>query len=676
MKKIFFIAQVIFLLLSTSFSFAQGSYEWVRGYSSSIQYPIRGAVGDNDGNMYILGMFNTYDTWDDGTLIRPSEMTSMPYQGQGVVVAKFSPEGDLVWKKVIANDFIASYAYDLQLVGDSAIAFLVEFGAYYDSSEFNRVKLYYLDTLFYSYNENRPPVYPMRGNFRTFMSTSLIMLDFDGNLLEHHFLRLTYLDNNGDDIFFNPDVYYTTCFYEPTFSIDDDGYIYISRNITDHATAVDMDSGALVFYNVSDGSLGAVKIWCDMRQVGVVPLDRKTDYTPQILKFSPHFDTLVGYRDVYQTTDPPFVNAYLKAIPQDRFCLTLNMYSTPSQEVFIDSAQNMSFSLNNDIFTKEISILYDTALNPLKFINFEELVTATSNITQTSVFSSLIQNVMVDEEYNRLIVTCALLEGRVWNPTETRDSSFFVIDGVPLQFRSNVGVLIFDNTTYELKNYSNLTAQNFSEYNGLRVGAAHLGATCKNGRIFTQFRSFGDLYLPNDTIVSPGTQYVPWTSVAVFDYNGNLLEILDQRVYGHDQYEGPVVLHGSDLYQILYIQECDATFGDISVPNYGNGFACIVKYTDKDFLDPYPYDPVGGIAEADQAGKLSVFPNPTIGRVVVALSPYEPITEAYVVTLTGIRHRVPVSGNSIDLADFPSGILFLQLVTPHHTYTQKVVKTR
>ena len=83
-----------------------------------------------------------------------------------------------------------------------------------------------------------------------------------------------------------------------------------------------------------------------------------------------------------------------------------------------------------------------------------------------------------------------------------------------------------------------------------------------------------------------------------------------------------------------------------------------------------------GIDQPQDGGQLQITPNPTAGRVVVALSPYEPITEAYVVTLTGIRHRVPVSGNSIDLADFPSGILFLQLVTPRHIYTQKVVKTR
>lgn len=113
-----------------------------------------------------------------------------------------------------------------------------------------------------------------------------------------------------------------------------------------------------------------------------------------------------------------------------------------------------------------------------------------------------------------------------------------------------------------------------------------------------------------------------------------------------------------------------ATFGDIQVPSRGSFFACIAKYTDPAFMQPYR--PVN-INTVD-AAPVTVYPNPATDRVHVTLPDGESVTEAYVVTLSGQRRRAPVGGHTVDLSTVPAGILFLQIVTNNHIYTTKIIK--
>lgn len=115
-----------------------------------------------------------------------------------------------------------------------------------------------------------------------------------------------------------------------------------------------------------------------------------------------------------------------------------------------------------------------------------------------------------------------------------------------------------------------------------------------------------------------------------------------------------------------------ATFGNIQVPSRGDYFACIAKYVDASFMTPY-VSPAVRIRQADST-TVTLFPNPATDRVHVAVTSGEPVTEACVVTLNGIRRRVPVADGTVDLRGVPSGILFLQLVTPTQIYTHRIIK--
>ena len=114
----------------------------------------------------------------------------------------------------------------------------------------------------------------------------------------------------------------------------------------------------------------------------------------------------------------------------------------------------------------------------------------------------------------------------------------------------------------------------------------------------------------------------------------------------------------------------DATFGDIYTPSRGRFFACIAKYTDPAFIQPYR---PAGIHVVDDT-PMSVSPNPATDRVQVSLPVSEPVTAAWVVDLTGRRRPVPVSGHTVDLSTAPSGILILQVATSNHVYNHRIIK--
>ena len=152
-----------------------------------------------------------------------------------------------------------------------------------------------------------------------------------------------------------------------------------------------------------------------------------------------------------------------------------------------------------------------------------------------------------------------------------------------------------------------------------------------------------------------------------------MIEGIDYHATSPRNNPGPLNLVGSTLYLTCMITS-DATFGDISVPSRGEYFACIAKYTDRSFLTPYPYHPAPTGVRAVDAAPVTVYPNPATDRVHVTLPGGESVTEAYVVTLAGVRRPVAFADGRVDLTGVPAGILFLQIVTNNHIYTHKIIK--
>ena len=115
--------KVILLVLILNFQFsilnslrAQG-FEWVKTYtgeevtSGVTTNQLKGSCVDLAGNIYILGEFSPQAQLC-GTNLLPFEVieTSRP-RWQGVVIAKLSPSGELLWHKAIYNGKQGCYAH-------------------------------------------------------------------------------------------------------------------------------------------------------------------------------------------------------------------------------------------------------------------------------------------------------------------------------------------------------------------------------------------------------------------------------------------------------------------------------------------------------------------------------------------------------------------------------------
>ena len=188
---------VFTLLMGIMPAYAQ-RFEWAKGFASGENVAVIGSVVDSVGNLYILGSINFNTCWENGSRLLPITPYGYARDNGDVLIAKISPEGNLVWHKVIHGEASNSIPHDIKLIGDTALACLVTMPLASESGY-----LYYLDTLVKKGGDGIYPDYPMSGLYIATGSstvTALITFDFDGNVLEQHFLWMSYLDYNGDDI--------------------------------------------------------------------------------------------------------------------------------------------------------------------------------------------------------------------------------------------------------------------------------------------------------------------------------------------------------------------------------------------------------------------------------------------------------------------------------------------
>ena len=167
-------------------------FEWAKGYASAQQgSEIKGTVADREGNLYILGTFRNDARWDGEPLLPITPHGYNP-NSINVLIAKISPSGQMVWKKVIhSNAGQNSHAYDIKPVGDTAFACLVQLSLSRAMDNY----LYYLDTLIEGDSDYPLPV----PYFSLTCYTAYLQFDFDGRVQEQHFLQVGYRDAAGND---------------------------------------------------------------------------------------------------------------------------------------------------------------------------------------------------------------------------------------------------------------------------------------------------------------------------------------------------------------------------------------------------------------------------------------------------------------------------------------------
>ena len=647
---------------------SNGHFEWAKGFGTSDptkgKCHITGSVTDSVGNLYILGQFRNDSEWGTGwTAERLLPMA--PYgpwpNNNNIIIAKISPEGDMVWKKVIhSNNGTSHDPLDIKKVGDTAFACLVDILL---PSEDNYT--YYLDTLIPDRSD-----YPVSSlYFRNTLRTAFIMFDFEGNVLEQHFLFTTYTDTAGNDIVkYYPDdtIPWYSChrFRSPSFDIDAEGNIYICRASMDWLN----DS-----VNAQNGAIRGIKFWVDNRKVGECINESKPMFWyPQIMKFSPHFDTMLACRYIVQKNNNIEYELICTQTKIDKYG---NIYFITKMEqsgselkdtIIIDSIKNIFMGHPEKAIRQNFIVQIDSNLTPNWLITLDDSVIATGPPTYL-----YFHDISFDYDSNLFFLTAST--GRAVVGDTIHFYSLLNYRGFQLNLKNDAFFMSFHitDTNPVLHSYGRVPALNYSHYLTSGDAAAARGnlVSVKN-RIFTQVKLIGGVRLPGNVICFTN-YYAASLGLIIFDYQGNIIKGLHFESYSPDSYPGSISLHDSTLYLMgrLY---ADATFGEIHFSTNGLQYAYIAKYVDTTFMTPYA-EPTNNSITTIEDDALLLYPNPVFDRTSIGALD-EPITEISALSMSGVRTAVPVKGNTLNTANLQPGIYILEIVTTGNKYHKKIIK--
>ena len=654
MKKLF-----VFVLLAVATLTQAQRFEWAKGYSveSGSYRSIVGRVTDSLGNMYILGNCDATSVWDGTEDIIPSIHKSTKNLLNAVLIAKISPDGEMVWKKVIfGNNSNSCIPHDIKKIGDTAFACLVDF-----TMPTSANYCYYLDTFMYGWGDY--PVSLTASTTSMARFTALITFDFYGDVIEQHFLQVSYIDTMGNDYRNTPDRPIQKDFlHEPKFDIDGNGNIYICRIAQDH-----FDNEI----SVEEGTAIGLKFWVDQRFAGEYYLNDgfHPRWSYQILKFSPHFDTLLACRYVFQKSDSigsytqeAINKAYIQADSTGNvyFRCTLEpagIYNS-SKTLVIDSLSGISFSHTEKNWIISCLVKYDSTLNAKWVISFNDSV-INRNGFLSQVFSDF------DADSNLLFLYA--VTGRSSYRDTVNLYSILTYNGEPLNLKSDVFFCAFENGDVNPP-----TLHSYGKVPGTYLSANNVKGTCKNNRVFLQSQYGGGITFPSQTITH-GT-YEDGYALTVFDYSGRVIDGIDYGIVASNvsHYAGPTVLHDSVLY-LCTLLKTSAQFGDISFPVYGETNV-IAKYVDTAFMHLYVRPTLGTSNVSAVAPR--VYPVPATDRLHFDCPAGGVPTAVAAISLSGWRMPLTATASSADVSCLAPGVYILEITTAKDKYYTKFIKVR
>ena len=540
-------------------------------------------------------------------------------------------------------------AYDIKPVGDTAFACLLAFPLPKSGDNY----CYYLDTLLTTTCDYPTP----NGNMDHATRMALITFDFEGHVLERHFLTLTFLDNDGNDIvrqIFNTDYYINVGdFTQPSFDIDHNGNVYICRVGGD---LVDQT------YATWRGNVGGIKYWVDGRVVGRSEVrNSPMMWYPQLLKFSPHMDSLLASRYLVQRCDTNIDyqtdNLYMKLDREGNSYVvgTISSSNECDNTIMVDTLQNISFSHIVANSKKGYLVKTDTCLTAVQCITLSDSIIHPDRMISQTDF----HDIEFDEDGNYVFISAHTARGFL------SDTSIFysilMCHNIPLNnLRNDAFVLVLgkQSDTLVYKAHARPTAKIASDL----LSEGHGGITCQKNRIFIQLGYLGGLSTPENEIVFPN-----WSDgslgLALFDYECNIIDEQYYKTFSPNNKSGSIALRDSILYLSNYLVS-DATFGDIHVPAQGS-CALIAKYVDASFMTPYE-PPTVHITQADTT-TVRLYPNP-FGQTVNLECDGQAVRTAWLTDLAGRREEVRLQPNGpnryvLDLTGRPQASYLLTLVT-------------
>ena len=659
MKKV---TLLLALLALTTFSVHAQHFDWAQGYSSIQSCYILGTVTDNEGNLYILGTFSGQASWGNTTLMPVAhDLGSI-----GTVIAKISHDGEMLWRKTIhTGNYANDIPYDIKKVDDSAFACLVNV----ELPTFNYY-CYYLDTMLYGWSD-----YPFHLDLFTNASptvTAYLLFDYGGRLLEGHFLQVSYIDSSGADYLDG----WRQEMTNPSFDLDAEGNIYLSRQAEDYADGLT---------SVEAGTLSGVRFWVDQRLVGTVLVDdgHHPRWSPQLLKFAPHFDTLLAARYLFDRNDNDtcyITSTYTKVDRNSKvYCLsTINnggLVRAPIDTIVVDSIQGLEFSYTAAVSEKGVMVRFDSDLTP------DWLVTLDDSIVNPSINNSrsFFHDVVFDYDSNLIFLSLTSLRGGTFD-TLNNFYSIPMVDGTSIPMRNSSAVLVFEQTGDKpvLRSCGIVPSVAQSDCVGNSIG----NLVCKGNRVFLQSRYYGDLRIPGNEFLS-NSIYQVGLGLTVFDYQGHVVGGMPYLTSSQSSRPGPIALRDSILYLGMLLYSDNATFGDITLYSDAN-FSAVARYVDTAFMTTYVYvaPPIDtgnvSILVPEEDNGLVAYPNPFQKRVTIQSN--ETITAAYITDMMGRREQVRLSAEgdsrySIDLTARPQAVYLLTVITASgDSHTVRLVK--
>lgn len=566
-----------------------GRYDWVKHYHGLRDDDICSGIlemeVDNQGNVYVMGQF-TMDANIDGEYFLPTQHQSVNNK-RSFFVAKLSPDGTMIWHKAIHHTQHHVFPKKMRLVGDTALMLMANFDMPLSNNTWSR--LYYLDTMIVDNNG-----YPYSTDSSTISNADgIITLDpDDGHLLEHHFLQRALLDTAGNVFRHNSQGrWITDRLGASEFDVDSHGNIYLVRRTYDEAT-INCDTCQSQYRTINpiEGSVGGVRIFID----GVRWIDYKLPYATgswnqQLMKFSPHFDSLLDAtyieRSTTSTTDTSsnFISNISVSsfnIHNDRLCICLGL-DKYHDGATVERSDTLVFHNPQQYFDirQDAMLIYDTNLHPHQLVQLDPLNPQESNLGPTYGTCRL-SNTAYDADSNSLFIIGISNTHPITIPSFGHDIAY---RGDTLALSNSVFFLRIEPDNGSLISYGTATTStNFS------LGGCP-NIVVNGNRVFAEVVYASNIYFGDTSFytASHGVNMgvVSAIGLAQWDYAGHEIAFHDFHAQNGPTNVGPVALHDSVLY--FSGVAFNATFGDISLPG-SNTF--IGRYVDESFMTPYIYD--------------------------------------------------------------------------------------
>ncbi len=568
---------ILLLTLCVAFTLAaQGQrFDWVNTFTGSgATNRIVGSCVDSEGNYYFIGECSPR-TQLCGVRILPDSIITTPLY-PAVVIAKISPQGTLLWHKAIYGPNTAgAYPCALRQLGDTAFMVQAYFDLPYEVFAHNQRyyrDLYYLDTLLPGNNH-----YPMPLDSVARQRTSAyITFRNDGSVIEQHFICVGGVDSTGHTLtprymgmndFVRIDGMYNDHMNDLAFDIDSTGNIYVLRRTIDRVYNPGVQE-----WSITDGTISALKILVDGVHPLYCPTQHSSMWNYQILKFSPHFDSILA-------------SAYMFDSSYNYASVTLNLFTMETDSrgnTYITMYGQRSNSnrpwiarvANND------SLIIDnqTDLYPTWLIRYNSNLRPTWVIQLTSAENfppcHKILYSYVDETTNSLYIS----GNTKWASTDSPTAGMiFQHDTIPINNQSGFWIRA-DKDNFNL--ISSWTAQaSGTDWN---LTGNPVLSTYKN-RVFAETGLDGGVDFADTIVHATGTMdhtFMVWSN------DGRELSI-NSRGCSESQFTANAPLAVDSIVYLSGTLNSTARWGTITTNSVGASYAYIAKYVDPAFMTPY-----------------------------------------------------------------------------------------